>query len=92
LSVGGSNTAGNEEFERKKVKQPLEWSCGAQIMMEIVEARWEIMRNISAVTIRARATAIVTEFGVEHHAGIKISLSVLFLGLVVDQVIAHVAQ
>ena len=61
-------------------------------MVEIVEARWEIRRNISAVAIRARTTAIVPKFGIPHHTGIKISFSVLCLILIVNQVIAHVVQ
>ena len=61
-------------------------------MMEMVEARREIMRNIGAVAIRASAAAIMAKFSAPHHAGIKISCSVLCLVLAVDQVIADVAQ
>jgi hypothetical protein len=61
-------------------------------MMELSEARWEIMRNGSTVAIRARAAAIMAKFSVPHHTGIKISCSVLCVVLIVDQVIAHVAQ
>ncbi len=92
LRICGGNTLGNEEFERKKVKQPLRRSCGAQIMCEMVEARWEIMRNISAVAIRARAAAIVPKIAIPRHTGIKISCSVLGIVFLVDPILAHVAQ
>jgi hypothetical protein len=59
-------------------------------MMEMVEARREIMRNISAVAIRASAAAIVPKIGIPRHTGIKISYSVLGIAFLVDPILAHV--